>query len=85
MKKCQEWLEENHPDMYEVIWSEGASQHTSRPVQPQPPLTLVNHQLQRHLKLRPHPSPSMPRNAPPGTRRRRPPRLRQRRRNRPTY
>lgn len=83
MKKCQEWLEDNHPDLYEVIWSEGASQHTSSPVQPKPSLTLVNLQLQRHLKLRPHPSPSTLRNAPPGTHRRRPPRLRLPRRSRP--
>ena len=25
MKKCQEWLEQNHPEMYERIWSTGSS------------------------------------------------------------
>lgn len=33
MKKCQEWLEKNHPEMYQRIWSQG-SYPPRRPLSP---------------------------------------------------
>ncbi|KAL2105184.1 hypothetical protein VUR80DRAFT_8812 [Thermomyces stellatus] len=82
VKKCQEWLEKNHPDMYERIWSTGTSPTSETPRRG--PDNTDEPQQQRPSKPRQPRSPLRPGSAPPRTPRRRPPAPRPPSRSRPT-
>jgi hypothetical protein len=32
VKKCEEWLEENHPDLHEKLYSQGMSPRSAEPI-----------------------------------------------------